>query len=122
MFTAHASHALLQFFNGSLSLSYSNFQIYIECYGNGGFLLTMGRALKIQAWARPGLEPYHEFRARAGPRDPSLLGHCMPVNILFQQHYPRLCTFSRSSYQRISKCNMNLLIHLLLNELKPNKF
>ena len=66
-----------------------------------------------------GLSP--TMNSGLGP-DPSLLGHCMPVNILFQQHYPRLCTFSRSSYQRISKCNMNLLIHLLLNELKPNKF
>ena len=121
MFTAHASHALLQFFNGSLSSSYSNFQIYIEGYGNGGFLLTMGRALKIWAWARPGLEPCHEFRARGGPLPPRSL-YAGQHNILFQQHYPRLCTFSRSSYQRISKCNMNLLIHLLLNELKLNKF
>ena len=80
----------------------------------------MGRALKIQAWARPGLEPYHEFWARAGSLPPRSL-YAGQHNILFQQHYPRLCTFSRSSYQRISKCNMNLLIHLL-NELKPNEF
>ena len=47
MFTAHASHALLQFFNGSLSSSYSNFQIYIEGYGNGGSLDVVFRQIEI---------------------------------------------------------------------------